>query len=677
MPASPYSRIYFAQAWLLTIYLVLCFGSQSGQAHSLRPGPLKRIFHPRNIATQVIPRAIPHDSPHNPPDGLYKRSTGETWQDGKRKRSLVSRDKLLPSDALRLSLDIPTVRHLVSRDLHDAEESYETVHLHVTPTEHLFHPQAKVNYLSAAGDVVHSEPLRAHDHRVYTGEVIADWSTSQRLKEDKVGGVYYSPEGQAYRGVRGTATIHVYEHAGDIEEQQGQSSKTSFAGTFNVDGQLWHVMTKENYLRHAQLGDPQPQVHDLGGSESGLVMFLEGDEDEQREAPLLQSSAARLAQTGCSHDSLAFNTNVTGHPVLKERPRHPHSANDIVPSFFPSLPSIPFPDSFSPLRSFAGDSSPRGISRRDDISTGGNAQPSTNYISTIGQTTGCPTEQRVVYMGVAADCNYISTYGGSEQARTQILTNWNSITALYRRSFNISLGIIELNVMNETCPSASAASSSSTQWNTPCAEGVTLNDRLSLFSEWRGRAGNGQAGLYHLMTACPTDTEVGVAWLGTLCQTDSSSQSGQTVSGTGVSSASRTEWSLSSHEIGHNFGAIHDLANSYQEPFVTPRRIFVAPVAAAMQATRHFAELLRMMLAISQNIVLEVPGHARLIRLRRMNYEYGAPPQHYSRDESASYGYEQHPPRNVPNGYYPMQQRNSQQAGWVDPNYYNGPNFRN
>ncbi|KAJ9101215.1 hypothetical protein QFC21_003434 [Naganishia friedmannii] len=429
----------------------------------------------------------------------------------------------------------------------------------MTPTEHLFHPQAKVNYLSSTGDVLHSKSLRAYDHRVYTGEVISDWSTAQRLKEDKVGGLYYPPEGQAYRGVRGTATIHVYEHPGDVENQD-QFSETRFAGTFNVDGQLWHVMTKENYLRHLQLGDPHPQVHDIGGVDSGLVMFLEGDEDKQTNTAFSKDPAGRMVQNGCSHDNLAFNTNITGHPVLKERPRHPHSANDIVPSLFPSLPSIPFPDSFSPLRSF-GESSPRsGISRRDDISTGGNAQPSTNYISTIGQTTGCPTEQRVVYMGVAADCNYISTYGGAEQARTQILTNWNSITALYRSSFNISLGIIELNIVNETCPSASAASSSSTQWNTPCAEGVTLNNRLSLFSEWRGRAGNGQAGLYHLMTACPTDTEVGVAWLGTLCQTGSSSQNGQTVSGTGVSSASRTEWSLSSHEIGHNFGAIHDVS---------------------------------------------------------------------------------------------------------------------
>lgn len=83
---------------------------------------------------------------------------------------------------------------------------------------------------------------------------------------------------------------------------------------------------------------------------------------------------------------------------------------------------------------------------------------------------------------------------------TEFCTPDNSITALYRSTFNISLGIIELNVVNETCPSASAATSSSTAWNTPCSDSVTLNDRLSLFSEWRGRVGNDQAGLYHLMT---------------------------------------------------------------------------------------------------------------------------------------------------------------------------------
>ena len=49
-----------------------------------------------------------------------------------------------------------------------------------------------------------------------------------------------------------------------------------------------------------------------------------------------------------------------------------------------------------------------------------------------------------------------------------------------------------------------------------------------------------------------------MAWLGTLCQTTWSDQNGSYVSGTGLSTATKTEWSLISHEIGHGFGAIHD-----------------------------------------------------------------------------------------------------------------------
>lgn len=64
-----------------------------------------------------------------------------------------------------------------------------------------------------------------------------------------------------------------------------------------------------------------------------------------------------------------------------------------------------------------------------------------------------------------------------------------------------------------------------------------------------------------LLGANLQDTEVGVAWLGTLCQTSSNKQDGnQVVSGTGVSSFSKTEWNLIAHEIGHGFGAIHDVS---------------------------------------------------------------------------------------------------------------------
>lgn len=440
MPASPLSRIFLAPLWILALGLAVSWAviyangtshtcllshsliSSCSSAHSVRPGPLKRIFHPRKVSTQVIPRAIPQDSPHNPPAHLVQRNTGSSWHDGKRKRSLVPSDKLLPSDALRLSFDIPSPRRLVSRGLLDDvwtdEEAHETVHLHMTPTEHLFHPQAKINYLSATGDVIYSEPLKAHDHRVYTGEVLDDWSTSQRLEEDRVGGVYYPPGSEESRGVRGTATIHVYDHPEDDTDVRS----TRFQGAFYVDGQLWHVMTRENYLRHAQDGDPE--VFDLG-EESGLVMFMEGDEHENGDETFGKGSVPGMRKMGCSHDDLAYNTNVTVHPVLKDRPRHPHSDRKVAAPFFPSLSFTPLSDSLSSLFPYGSESPHRSISRRDDISTGGNAKPSTNYINNIGQTAGCPTEQRIVYMGVAADCNYISTYGGAEQARTQILTNWN------------------------------------------------------------------------------------------------------------------------------------------------------------------------------------------------------------------------------------------------------------
>lgn len=108
----------------------------------------------------------------------------------------------------------------------------------------------------------------------------------------------------------------------------------------------------------------------------------------------------------------------------------------------------------------------------------------------------------------------------------------------------MSLGIVELAIQDSTCPSASPTPNP--PWNVPCTDSVTLNDRLSLFSAWRGtRTGTGEAGdgagLWHLMSGCPTGTEVGVAWLGQLCNTQSSGSVGNVVSGTAVSTAGRTE----------------------------------------------------------------------------------------------------------------------------------------
>lgn len=55
-----------------------------------------------------------------------------------------------------------------------------------------------------------------------------------------------------------------------------------------------------------------------------------------------------------------------------------------------------------------------------------------SFQNTISQTAGCPLSQKVLFMGVASDCEYTKLYGSPQNATTQILTNWNTASALYK-----------------------------------------------------------------------------------------------------------------------------------------------------------------------------------------------------------------------------------------------------
>jgi hypothetical protein len=90
-------------------------------------------------------------------------------------------------------------------------------------------------------------------------------------------------------------------------------------------------------------------------------------------------------------------------------------------------------------------------------------------------------------------------YGSAENARKQIISNFNIASALYEETFNISLGLINITIMDPNCP---AKIDSHYTWNRPCTPDYSLADRLSDFSYWRGKLGNDGAGLWHLMTDC-------------------------------------------------------------------------------------------------------------------------------------------------------------------------------
>ena len=238
-------------------------------------------------------------------------------------------------------------------------------------------------------------------------------------------------------GVVGTASILVHSPGNGHDDPV-------YEGVFDINGVTYHVLTQDRYQRVRTAYDVDS---DTMGS---MVVFR--DSDMTHDEPVLST---------CNHDLLPFNMD-PNHPVR-----------------------------------YGGNSS--ALLRRDDIA--GGSVGSNNYASNIGSPSGCPSTQKLVYMGVALDCNYITTYGSEAAARTQVLNNWNKASALYKSTFNISLGIVELQVQNQSCPQTAT---SDAPWNVPCTQNLTLDQRLSMFSQWRGDRGNDGIGLWHLMSACPT-----------------------------------------------------------------------------------------------------------------------------------------------------------------------------
>ena len=172
-------------------------------------------------------------------------------------------------------------------------------------------------------------------------------------------------------------------------------------------------------------------------------------------------------------------------------------------------------------------------------------------------TTGCPTQTKELYVGIAVDCSYFQAAGSNVDSIVDtVVSNMNIVSGIYQTFFKISIGVITLAIEQEC-----SGSSSNKPWNRLCSASYSLDDRLNDFSRWRATQ-NADAGLWHLLSACPDGGVVGIAWLNQLCQTSAFQQSGDWISGTGVTTRIANEYAVIAHEIGHNFGAIHDCDSS-------------------------------------------------------------------------------------------------------------------
>lgn len=470
-------------------------------ASSVLRQPLARIAHPSTLALEIVPRL-----PLPPKTHLRPRSPLSS--------PFLNSPVLHSSDSFRLTLTA----------------FGDVFHLHLRPNDHLIHPAARIRYYTTGPDgqqvLQRTTPLLRESVRAYWGEVVAPHHSATRMREDAAGVL---PSNHSFNRSSTTNGKEI-GWARIIVHAQGDAARgisPVYEGAFEVQGVTYHIQTRANYIRNRLELDPE-LVSGLDDPDAQLVIWRSTDSVQAKE---------EHAEGGCSHDTHTFNMDPWENTVLR-KPAAP-------PAWYDPLGILRSPDPWS------NSSSSSTLMRRDDVQGG---TSSNNFSSTIGQSSGCPSSAMVVYMGVAADCEYVSSYGSSQNATMQILNDWNTASALYKSTFNVSLGILHINVQDPNCPASAPADA---PWNVPCnMTNVTLNDRLSLFSQWRGTQGDDGAGLWHLMSGCPTGTEVGVAWLGTLCQQSATGNTGSIVSGTAVSTRGITEWEVVTHEIGHNFGAI-------------------------------------------------------------------------------------------------------------------------
>ncbi|KAL6855185.1 hypothetical protein ACO1O0_006323 [Amphichorda felina] len=347
------------------------------------------------------------------------------------------------------------------------------------------------------------------------GEVKEVEKVSRTANRVFKGRAYVKRAGRTDWSQAGWARITVYR----------DGERPLFEGAFRIFGDAHHIQTGAHYRRIKH--DEDPLVGEPDDGEEIMVVYR--DSDIQTSSPFNAELRRRsLEDANCDSDSLDFNTRYDMEMrSLSER-------------------------SLGVVRA----SSLFGRQATDDVG----ADAGANYIPTIGSVDGCPTTRKVALVGIATDCNYWDEFDGDrEELRSNVIDVVNRASALYEDTFSISLGIRNLTVIDKSC---NAAESDSAPWNLPCSDSVTLNDRLNLFSSWRGNNPDTNA-YWSLLTTCNTRSAVGLAWRGQLCRegaSDARDKNGknETVAATNVVVRTAAEWQIFAHETGHTFGAVHD-----------------------------------------------------------------------------------------------------------------------
>lgn len=369
----------------------------------------------------------------------------------------------------------------------------QRIKLSLEPSHGIVAEGAQVNYLDAAGNIVRTEAIDRNEHKIFKGDT---WVEEQDGSWSNIG----------------WARVTVRRDGFD----------PLFEGTFTVAHDSHHIMLRSNYMQTRHELDPY-----LEASEDEFMVVFR-DSDVQKEGQHTELRLRGQKELRCSADSLGFNMD-PNHPVYTTMLKR----------------DIGYWGSSSLATLF-------GKRQIDTVPTGGNSG-SVNLKLSIGSTNGCPNTRKVALIGVATDCSYTASFNSSESARQNVIHQINSASAVYEKTFNITIGLQNLTIVDGNCPGTAPPA---TPWNIGCGN-TSITDRLNTFSQWRGQRNDNNA-YWTLLTNCATGAEVGLAWLGQLCVSNVIAGSGESVSGANVVARTSTEWQVIAHESGHTFGAVHD-----------------------------------------------------------------------------------------------------------------------
>ncbi|KAJ5595284.1 uncharacterized protein N7459_001492 [Penicillium hispanicum] len=392
------------------------------------------------------------------------------------------------------------IDHLAHFDLtFELHRDGQRIKLELEPNHDILAEDAYVQYLEADGTFSGGEPIHRHEHKVFQGRALVGSGKGR-----------WTPSGWARVTVRQDGLDPLFE------------------GAFSIGHEKHHIELQSTYLAKKRKIDADIEHR------ASDYMVVYRDSDMLRMHQGLKRSLSLSAASGCQADKLDYNSDLTNTIFGAQMPGSRWGVSSLNSMF--------------------------GLSKRQsDVGGVSGSTGGVNLKSAIGDTSGCPKTKKVALIGVATDCemtNYFSSTNSTPKAAAKdfVINLVNTASSVYESSFNVSIGLRNLTINQPSCPTSS---DQATPWNVGCSGG-NITWRLNEFSKWRGDNADSNA-YWTLMTGCPTDSEVGVSWMGRLCTSDVTTEGSSSVSGTNVVVGNQgTTWQIFAHESGHTFGAVHD-----------------------------------------------------------------------------------------------------------------------